>query len=69
MPSRDSRINIDPEYYPEFRALKLRYEANTRDVCTWTDFLKFLVGRALPHGVVDEGVPDEGVSGSKDSDS
>jgi len=62
MRQRDTRINVDSEYYSELRALKLRYEANARDVVTWTDFLKFLVGRALPHGVVDEGVPDKGES-------
>jgi len=58
MRQRDTRINIDVEYYLEFRALKLRYEANAKSVVTWTDFLKFLVGRALPHGVVDEGKPE-----------
>jgi len=54
----DARINMDPEYYQEFRALKLRYEANTKSVVSWTEFLKFLVSRALPEGVVDEGKPE-----------
>lgn len=54
----DSRINVDPEYFQEFRSLKLRYEANTRGVVSWTDFLKYLVSRALPDGVVDEGKPE-----------
>jgi len=49
------RIAVDPEYYPELRALKLRYEANSRTTVSWTDFLKFLVSRALPEGVVGEG--------------
>jgi len=60
MKQRDTRIPVDPDYYPELRALKLRYEASTLAsvTMTWTEFLKFLVARAFPQGVAE----DQGLS-------
>jgi len=56
MRQRDVRINIDPEYYPELLALKLRYEASTLSTVrlNWTEFLKFLVARGFPEGVAED---------------